>query len=225
MRLINNYTVVFRFTEACEGLVNALVRNCANEIAWHYKTTREFTGHRIVITFSDVIVPPQIVTGASVDTDWEAYAKFCTDNDMTGWNGHGHSHVNMAVFSSGTDDSYQSDQINQMQNGYYAFTIHNKKGDLFCRYYDLDLGVMFDNDEIEVEYLKDATYTEIAQELIAQNVKVKTVPVVQIPTIDADGFEYDTSWWYTPKKGQTNECETLLQDIRNTQKKRKGKNH
>ena len=145
----------------------ALVEQCQWEIAWHgiVNADRE----KGIYYIKDVIVPPQHVTGASVDCDSNEWALWAAQFDNETFNSircHMHSHVNMGVFSSGIDDDYQKDVVTKDSNlDYYIFLIWNKKGDLFARFYDVENNVMFDNKEFVVSYESNGINEWAAKEI------------------------------------------------------------
>lgn len=153
----------------------ALVEQCQQEIAWHgiVNADRE----KGIYYIKDVVVPPQHVTGASVESDSNEWALWAAQFDNETFNEircHMHSHVNMSVFSSGTDDDYQKDVVTKDSNlDYYIFLIWNKRGELFARFYDVENNVMFDNKEFPVSY-ESGSINEWAAKEIEE--KVKTAP-------------------------------------------------
>lgn len=153
----------------------ALVQQCSQEIAWHgiVNADRE----KGIYYIKDVVVPPQHVTGTSVNSDLSEWALWASQFDNETYNNircHMHSHVNMNVFSSGTDDDYQKDVVLKDGNlDYYIFLIFNKKGDLFARFYDVENNVMYDNKEFAVTYEKDSICEWAAKEI---DEKVKYTP-------------------------------------------------
>ena len=165
----------------------ALVAQCDKEIAWHgiVNADRE----KGIYYIKDVVVPPQYVTGTSVDSDSNEWALWASQFDNETFNAircHMHSHVNMAVFSSGTDDDYQKDVVTKDSNlDYYIFLIWNKKGDLFARFYDVENNVMFDNKEFPVSYENNSINDWAAKEI---NDKVK--------------YKVATSSWYGASANQ-----------------------
>lgn len=153
----------------------ALVELCDKEIAWHGIVERN---SETSFTIKDVVVPPQTVTGTSVESDsneWVLWASQLSFDEFNNMRCHMHSHVNMNVFSSGVDDDYQKDMVTK--NGdldYYLFLIFNKKGEVFARIYDVQKNIMYEDEEIEViGYANEAK--DWAQEQIANQVTTKKV--------------------------------------------------
>ena len=133
----------------------ALVDKCDKEIAWHGLVRRN--KEQSVYELYDIITFPQIVEPTHVDTDDEAYTVWLREkmmdknfpfNDMKF---HGHSHVNMQVFSSATDDEYQENMIkNAKEDDYYIFMILNKKRDMVVYIYDFYQNILFSKKDIDI---------------------------------------------------------------------------
>lgn len=133
----------------------ALVDICNEEIAWHGLVKR--TKSQGVYDLYDIVTFPQIVSAAHVDTDDEKYTMWLQEkmmdenfpfNDMKC---HGHSHVNMQVFSSATDDEYQDNMIkNAKKDDYYIFMILNKKRDIQIYLYDFTQNILFSKKDMDV---------------------------------------------------------------------------
>ena len=171
----------------------ALVQCCDKEIAWYALTSRSEDGTMIYV--SDILVPPQNVTGTSVDCDPTEFCEWClslTDEQVASMRCHMHSHVNMGVFSSGVDDDYQKDMILKDVRDYMLFLILNKKGEVFARYYDVENNIMYDNDDIKVctPYLQ----TEWALDQIKD--KVKTKAPVRYSTKPVSTMNFGNSYTY-----------------------------
>lgn len=128
-----------------------LVNQSDVECSWHGLVKR--FGDKYLIY--DVIVFPQINSATSTTTDEKEFAEWQTKLIMDPnfpieeLRLHGHSHVNMNVFSSGIDDQYQKDLLTKVDDGdYYIFFIMNKKMELCIFLYDFEQQVMFDKNDI-----------------------------------------------------------------------------
>lgn len=136
----------------------ALVQECDKEIAWHGVVDADREAN--IYTIVDVVVPPQEVTGTTVNSDsneWALWASQLSDDEFNSLRCHMHSHVNMGVFSSATDDDYQKDVVTKDSNlDYYIFLIFNKKGEIFGRFYDVEHNMMYDNKDVEVHIPVDS---------------------------------------------------------------------
>lgn len=128
-----------------------LVNQSDVECSWHGLVKR--FGDKYLIY--DVIVFPQINSATSTTTDEKEFAEWQTKLIMDPnfpieeLRLHGHSHVNMNVFSSGIDDRYQKDLITKVEDGdYYIFFIMNKKMEICIFLYDFEQQIMFDKNDI-----------------------------------------------------------------------------
>ena len=99
------------FTNEVYKKMMALVNKASKEVGWYGSARRE-SDKRFVIY--DIYLPPQKVTGATVETDDEEYALWSaglTDEQFTNMKFFGHSHVYMGVTPSGVDTRKTSCRI------------------------------------------------------------------------------------------------------------------
>ena len=112
-----------------------LVNQSAVECSWHGLVRRTEDTYYVY----DILVFPQINSPTTTTTDE-----------------HGHSHVNMNVFSSGVDDKYQKDLITKVDDGdYYIFFIMNKKMEICIFLYDFNQQIMFEKSDINFQIVND----------------------------------------------------------------------
>ena len=135
-----------------------LLKSFSTEIGWHGICKRDAEQSN-VFTIEDIFVYPQIVTGSNINTDESAqdeWNRSFSNEDFNNLRFHGHSHVNMGVFSSGTDDDLQRDIINMLTgDSFYLFFIMNKRLDLFIRLYDAKYSVMYETADCDVVIADD----------------------------------------------------------------------
>lgn len=141
------------FTPVAALKQSALVRETSSEIGWHGVVLRDPQDDSTFIV-KDILVYPQKVTGASINPDQLLYNNWLDQLDDDTFNAlrfHGHSHVNMATFSSSVDDAYQKDLIAQLSpDMFQIFLILNKRGDHWQRIVDLQKNVVYDKDDITI---------------------------------------------------------------------------
>lgn len=145
------------FTARAWIKITQLVHAISEEVAWNMfvKKINETT-----YLITDIIVFEQIITATSVDTDEEKYAVWNAEfmqQDFETWSemkGHGHSHVNMGVTPSTTDNGYR-EQIfpNIAEDSFYIYTIHNKKGEIHCLIVDKENNRLYENGDIIIDIL------------------------------------------------------------------------
>ena len=119
--------VVFYTIEARQT-INHLVESTSFEVAW-FGLVREETPNEFVVY--KIYIPEQEVTAASVDITADAVAEIANQilddgEDPSHMRYHGHSHVNMTVDPSGTDQEHMLDYIQDAD--WFIRSIHNKKG-------------------------------------------------------------------------------------------------
>lgn len=171
--------VVKILPEAGKKLLS-LVKIADKEVAWHGTVERsEVNPKEFLIT--DILVFPQKVTGATVDTDDEEYSlnwlynangEGITDEQFEKLRYHGHSHVNMGVFPSATDTTYQKHLLENTED-FYIFSIHNKSGAVWCNIYDVVNNCLYENTDVVWEGLEDPS-DQWARDQIKKWVKEKT---------------------------------------------------
>lgn len=142
--------------------MQALVDESSVEISWHGFVKRD--KEKNVYFVYDIALFPQINSAATTTTDQDKYADWISqyitnpESNFEDMRLHGHSHVNMGVFSSGTDDAYQEDLIRHTEDGdYYIFLILNKKRDICALIYDFEQQILFKNNDIALKIMDKDT--------------------------------------------------------------------
>ncbi len=183
-------------------LVNSLTTECQ----WYHKVKRvsKDDSDTIVYVLTDLVIPKQTVSGAEVETDGEQMTSIITEvmgrfadkekkekhlayNEfMSQMNCWVHSHVNMPVNPSGTDNSTWAEQV---KTGFETWSdepqimmIFNKKDQCFTRVADPVVNMIFENvplhvikPEIDLSYVEDAIKNKIVK-APPPPVKTYTVP-------------------------------------------------
>ena len=133
--------------------MQSLVAQSSTEISWHGMVDRNIETNTYFIY--DILVFPQINTRASTTTEQNEYSKWMTDllSDsffkIEDLRMHGHSHVNMPVYSSGIDDKYQEDLLSQITDGdYYLFLILNKMHEIYALLYDYRTQILYTKEDM-----------------------------------------------------------------------------
>lgn len=150
--------------------ITTLVQKTDTEIAWHMLVNKVSKNQYII---TDVLVYPQTVTGATVNTDDTKYALWVNsipDKDFEIMRGQGHSHVNMGVSPSSVDTKYYNDLLQTMQKGFYIFMIVNKKSDIFINLIDIEGNTVYETTDITFEiatqkWYQDKWYTEMMKNI------------------------------------------------------------
>lgn len=150
-----------------------MVNQSSVECSWHGLVHR----HNNEYFVYDILVFPQINSGTSTTTDEDAFAEWQTDLildpefPIEHLRLHGHSHVNMNVFSSGVDDKYQKDLIAKVEDGdYYIFFIMNKKMEICMFLYDFKQQIMFEKTDIDFRIVSGLYDEELQAPVIFENI-------------------------------------------------------
>lgn len=152
-----------------QKMIEEIVDQSKDEVAWN--CTVVYDRETYTFTLGEVLMFPQIVTGASVNVDETNYVEFISklsDEQLNTMRFHGHSHVNMNVFSSGTDDDYQRQMLTQIED-YYIFGIFNKRKEVAIYLYDVEKNLMFSGTDVTVAY--DKVPENTAKTIVAQMLK------------------------------------------------------
>lgn len=146
------------FTSVAWLKMQYLIAVFTTECGWNMVCRRSDDAEDEYI-IEDIIIYPQVVSSATVDTDLEAYAKWedgLDDDVYTNLCGHGHSHVNMGVTPSSTDLEHQNKRLAELgEDRFYIFTIWNKKGDRNWRIFDYKKNILFETGDVEVQIESD----------------------------------------------------------------------
>lgn len=113
------------FTAKAFSKMTILIMSYSTEVAWHGVIARD----KDKFTVEDILVYPQKVSAAFVDTDEEQYAQWLISQpEFSKIRMQCHSHVNMGARPSGTDSEFYADIATQIRDGdYYLFMIWNKR--------------------------------------------------------------------------------------------------
>lgn len=126
------------------------------EIAWH--GTVEHPDETTYI-LKDVMLYPQTVTAATVETDqtkYEQWLEALPDETFNQLRFQGHSHVNMSTTPSITDCIYYDELTNALSAAtYYIFLIINKKQNMYIEIRDLKNNILYEKTDIEILVLDE----------------------------------------------------------------------
>lgn len=145
------------FTEYAWLQMLTLIMKTGMEIAWHGVAKRIEDSETDDYLIEKIIVYPQEVTGATVNTDQAEYEKWMMsleDDDFNNLRMQGHSHVNMGVSPSSTDLTHQGKILEMLDDDmFYIFFIFNKKLEYSAKVYDLKKNISFDSNDVDVKIL------------------------------------------------------------------------
>jgi len=127
-----------------------LIDHFSTEVSWHGICRRGDEPDTYLV--SDILVFPQRVTDATADTDQEKYAAWLLSlprEVKRQIRFHGHSHVTMPAFASGTDLGYQREILGDLSDeDFYVFMIWNKKLEFWATVFDMKTNVQFEDADI-----------------------------------------------------------------------------
>lgn len=186
------------FTKLAKDKMVYLVDKCNKEVAWHGLVTFDEAENTYVI--EDIIVYPQTATSTTVTTDDAEIANWFNSLDDEIFfkiRLQGHSHVNMGTSPSNTDITYYNQLLQNLgDDDYYIFMILNKKNSLFINIYDYAQNVIFETNDIIIQYEEEldplAEWYEHSIEMV-QEVKPYYNRNKDKNGIK-DDFDY-TNWW------------------------------
>jgi hypothetical protein len=143
-------------TPEAYGKILALVTEFADEVGWHGIVSRSGSNEFII---EDILVYPQEVTGSTVATDQQAYTNWLygLDDEVFGKiRMQAHSHVNMGVSPSGTDDKHRMQILKQLEDTmFYIFMVWNKSLSVHTLVYDMSRNILYENGDVEIKLLNN----------------------------------------------------------------------
>lgn len=171
------------FTELAYLKMLTLVREFDKEVAWHGIAKRHDTEEDAYV-ISDILVYPQEVTGATVNTDQEKYQMWLMSHEDDVFDNirmQGHSHVNMGTTPSTVDTSLYERLLDQLDDTmFYIFLIWNKRNEKTIKIYDLAKNVLFETADVTVSLIEDGTgmekFLSTAKEMVQDKKYTPTTP-------------------------------------------------
>ena len=169
-----------------------LVMAHSGEIAWHCLVRKVEDGYEVY----DVLAYPQTVGPASVHvkmgrkfgdgkpkdpkkyyTDWyNEVVLEMPEEDERNLCGQCHSHVNMGTTPSSVDINQQKEELElKGKSGYYLFQIWNKKLEVNTFLYDLDNGVLYEKDDVNIVIEEDDLIKQSREMLVQPEPEPKPV--------------------------------------------------
>ena len=141
--------VIFTPTAYLKSIL--LVRDLPGEVGWQ-GTIGKLDDKSYIV--EDVFVYPQVVNGARTrdmtqTNEW--YEDMANKGLLHRLRFQAHSHVNMGTHASDVDLKNQKQVVMNIQKGFYLFQIWNKQGSIDSYLYDLENGVMYDSEDIDVD--------------------------------------------------------------------------
>lgn len=161
------------FSEDAFYKMQSLIAECDKEIGWDGFVYRDKEKPNVFYV-TDIVVFPQQVTGATVDTEDEAYMEWMnclTDEEFNHRRFNGHSHVKMSVSPSGTDINYRNESIKNVKD-FFIYGIFNKSGECNLEVYDVENNIVYENKDI-VWYTPEPDWSDWAKKQISEKLTEK----------------------------------------------------
>lgn len=135
-----------------------LIQEFSDEVAWHGVAKRSEEDESTFF-ITDILVYPQEVTGATVNTDQVKYQTWLMELPDEVFNNlrmQGHSHVNMAPSPSSVDTTHQEAILGQLEDSmFYIFMIWNKSLKHNIKIFDLKNNTLYEDEDIVVKFPTD----------------------------------------------------------------------
>ena len=190
-------TAELRFTEIAWLKMQALIREYDKEVAWHGIAKRGENPDKDEYIISDILVYPQEVSGATVNTDQAEYQNwlFQLENDVfNNLRMQGHSHVNMGVAPSAVDTTLYEGLLSQLDDTmFYIFLIWNKRGDKMVKIYDLEKNILFETADVKISIIDDGSGVEALLRDAKTKVKEKVCSYNSSQSFGGNGITYGGS--------------------------------
>ena len=179
----------------------ALIQEMDKEVAWHGVATRVEGAEGFNYLISDIMVYPQEVTGATVNTDQAEYEQWMAGLDNDVFNNlrfQGHSHVRMATTPSSVDLEHQYKIVQQLEDDmFYIFMIWNKEFKYTAKIYDMKYNVLFEPADISVGMF--GASTSLSKFMESAKTMVKNKPYTYNNGVYRGGNGYNSySGYQTP---------------------------
>lgn len=210
------------FTELAYLKMLTLVREFDKEVAWHGIAKRHDTEEDAYV-ISDILVYPQEVTGATVNTDQEKYQMWLMSHEDDVFNNirmQGHSHVNMGTTPSTVDTSLYERLLDQLDDSmFYIFLIWNKRNEKTIKIYDLAKNVLFETADVTVSLMEDGTgmekFLSTAKEMVQDKKYTPTTPATYGKPYGYGGYygtygSQQSAYGGTQKKEETSKTQTQV---------------
>lgn len=197
------------FTPAAFAKMIMLVQEFSDEVAWHGMAFRGEDPEKHEYFITDIMVYPQEVTGATVNTDQEKYQTWLmeqSDEVFPHIRMQGHSHVNMATSPSSVDLEHQGRILEQLDDDmFYIFIIWNKRMEHNIKIYDLRKNILFEPSDITVSLTGEGVDFDAFIADAKSKVARKTYVPVAAPKYGRD-YPYESgptyNGYYKDKNGE-----------------------
>lgn len=173
--------------------IHGLVNHYKTEVAWHAIT--EYDRDNSTIVIKDILVYPQIVNAAHVESDDDNYGMWLSklsDDEFNNLRAQGHSHCDFGVSPSGPDLVFYDKFMREQKPDYYLFMIINKAKAHWFNFYDNISGLLYESTDITYDILFDDTCLSKYQESFTDVVVTKAPVITSSTTVSYWHGQRDT---------------------------------
>lgn len=171
------------FTPVAFAKMITLIQEYSGEVAWHGVVDYDPEVPN-VFNIVDILVYPQLVDGANVNTDQAEYTNWLyglDDDVFKRVRMQGHSHVNFSTTPSAVDTTHQEGILSQLEDDmFYIFMIWNKKFEHTIKIFDLKNNTLYEDKDIEVVICQDGVnldeFIKASKEVVRSKPKPVTPP-------------------------------------------------
>lgn len=159
--------------------IRELVCSTETEIGWHGIVSKQDN----IYTITDIMLFPQHITGTtvtSIDGKYDQWLADLPDETFNSLRFQGHSHVNMPVNPSGTDQNFYNAILQTLEdNDYYIFMIINKKNDVNIWIHDLSQNIIFEKADVTLQMIDEVKNWAVSEKAKYVETYSKPAPVSQ----------------------------------------------
>jgi len=178
---IDNRKARLIFTVNAWAKMTSLVFAFSTEVQWHGMVER-MDDHTWLVY--DIVTFPHEVTSVTVISEQKEYNDWLDKLDLATFNAmrfHGHSHVNMPVSPSGTDDKYRSDRFALMStsknfDSFNIFFIMNKAHKWSAEIIDITNNAAYGTTRGEISISVEFEDGDTLENFIATTQKIAVTP-------------------------------------------------
>lgn len=210
--------VTLKFSKEAYIKMTQLVARTSTEIGWNGSVERVSDTEFYV---KDIYVYPQTVSGATVTCDELETAKWYTtlpEEVFKSLRFQGHSHVNMGVTPSSTDETmYKNylDLLNQEED-YYIFMILNKSGANYIRIIDFKTNNVYYKEDVTLAIEGIEEYIEESMKNVSTHKPQQDTTIITYNNKSSEKIECDKKCSECPRNKKEKCLEEYLERVNRT---------
>lgn len=200
--------IIFTIPLRVEKDMAMIVELSTAEVAWlgELKIIKD-TKDVLELKLLDIHIPGQDVTSVTADISEDDLAEMCNELDKSGHSSdlirfHGHSHVNMGVGPSSTDNNTFKEFYEECDK-YFARIIINKKGDYRLDFADKVSGLIYEDIEYVNEDVVPTHTKKVLKEILKDKVRTKPIHTYGLSTGYNKMTSYESLFDYGKSKSKS----------------------